>query len=469
MNFGIGRMKTGILREYSNPINFIARLVDFLSILIGAYVAYFLKFQNLEFNTGYIIAIILGIAFVGIVYPLYGIYQSWRGRSQFVHLRYITIAISSVFVLLLLIAYITKTSSLFSREWLITWIILTWLVTVVFRLLVWSGLKYLRSKGYNHRRIIIYGAGALGMDVYSRLKLSSWVGFDVVGFMDDNLEICRHKNDINCFGSISDLENVVIENSIDEVWITLPLRAEERVREIVHNLRNVTATIRFVPDIFTFRLLNHSISEISGLPVLNLTETPMHGLNRIIKWLEDKILSLFILVFIFPLIIVISIGVKLTSPGPIFYRQERIGWNGKSFMMLKFRSMPVGLEKTKVEWGGAQNKTNTKFGMFIRKTSLDELPQFINVLKGDMSIVGPRPERTIFVEKFKDEIPDYMKKHLVKAGITGWAQINGWRGDTDLQKRIEFDLYYIENWSLWFDVRIILLTIVKGFINKSEK
>ncbi|HEC05861.1 MAG TPA: exopolysaccharide biosynthesis polyprenyl glycosylphosphotransferase, partial [Thiolapillus brandeum] len=168
-----------------------------------------------------------------------------------------------------------------------------------------------------------------------------------------------------------------------------------------------------------------------------------------------------------PLMIVLAIGVKVSSPGPVFYRQERVGRNGKPFEMLKFRSMPIDTEKNGVQWGGSKDKANTAFGAFIRKVSLDELPQFFNVLIGDMSIVGPRPERTIFVEKFKDEIPDYMKKHMVKAGITGWAQINGWRGDTDLAKRIECDLYYIENWSLWFDLKIIFLTLFKGFVHKN--
>jgi putative colanic acid biosynthesis UDP-glucose lipid carrier transferase len=167
-----------------------------------------------------------------------------------------------------------------------------------------------------------------------------------------------------------------------------------------------------------------------------------------------------------PILMLVSIGVKLSSRGPIFYRQERVGWSGKPFEMLKFRSMPVNVEQHGVQWGGAQKKQTTKFGAFIRRTSLDELPQFINVLKGDMSIVGPRPERTVFVDQFKHEIPGYMQKHMVKAGITGWAQINGWRGDTDLSKRIECDLWYIGNWSLWLDLRIIFLTIFKGFISK---
>ena len=165
--------------------------------------------------------------------------------------------------------------------------------------------------------------------------------------------------------------------------------------------------------------------------------------------------------------VILALGVKLSSPGPVFYRQERVGLNGQPFMMLKFRSMPMGVEKNGIQWGGAQKKEVTRFGKLLRKTSLDELPQFINVIKGDMSIVGPRPERTLFVEQFKHEIPGYMQKHMVKAGITGWAQINGWRGDTDLAKRIECDLWYIENWSIWLDLKIILLTIFKGFIHEN--
>jgi putative colanic acid biosynthesis UDP-glucose lipid carrier transferase len=194
----------------------------------------------------------------------------------------------------------------------------------------------------------------------------------------------------------------------------------------------------------------------------------MDGANRYIKAAEDRILTLIILSLIAPFMLLIGIGVKLSSPGPVFYRQERLGWNGEVFTMYKFRTMPVDVEReTGAIWSRSGEKRATKFGAFLRKTSLDELPQFFNVLKGDMSIVGPRPERAVFVDKFKDEIPDYMKKHLVKAGVTGWAQVNGWRGDSDLKKRIECDMFYIENWSFWFDLKIILLTLVKGFVHKN--
>ena len=202
--------------------------------------------------------------------------------------------------------------------------------------------------------------------------------------------------------------------------------------------------------------------------MLDIAVSPLDGVNAYLKALEDGVLAWIIFVLFGPLMIAIAIGVKLSSPGPVFYRQERVGWNGRPFMMLKFRSMPVGVEHgTGPIWAGSGDNRATRFGAFLRKSSLDELPQLINVLKGEMSIVGPRPERPAFVNAFKHQIPNYMKKHMVKAGITGWAQVNGWRGDTDLNRRIEHDLYYIQHWSVWFDLWIALQTVIKGFVNKN--
>jgi len=253
----------------------------------------------------------------------------------------------------------------------------------------------------------------------------------------------------------------------DEVWITLPIKEEALLESILHDLQHATVTTRFIPNLFSHRLLNHSLTEIAGLPVISLSETPLYGINKVLKTLEDKVLSLMILTLLAPIMLIIAVIIKFTSVGPILYKQERVGWNNTIFTILKFRTMPVGVEdESGPIWAKVNESRATKVGAFLRRTSLDELPQFINVLIGDMSIVGPRPERPFFVEQFKDEIPSYMKKHMVKAGITGWAQINGWRGDTDLSKRIECDLYYIENWSLWFDIKIILLTFYRGFISK---
>jgi putative colanic acid biosynthesis UDP-glucose lipid carrier transferase len=241
----------------------------------------------------------------------------------------------------------------------------------------------------------------------------------------------------------------------------------EYIEELCQQLHSTVVEIKLVPDIASLRLLNYSTTYLDGMPIINLSISPMSLSNKMIKWLEDKVLASFILMAISPLLIVIAIGIKLTSKGPVFYRQERIGVNGKKFNMLKFRSMPVNDNKD-IIWGNADAKQKTKIGQFLRTTSLDELPQFINVLKGDMSIVGPRPERTVFVEQFKHEIDSYMQKHLVQAGITGWAQVNGWRGDSSLKNRLEYDLFYIENWSLLFDLKIIMMTVYKGF-NQGDK
>jgi len=248
----------------------------------------------------------------------------------------------------------------------------------------------------------------------------------------------------------------------------MPLSEEAKVKKLLHILRHQTCEIRYIPDMFGFNLINHSFSEIAGIPVINLSASPFNDATKIIKFLEDKLLALAILILILPVLIIIAISVKLSSPGPILYRQKRISWNNKEFYMLKFRSMRIDAERESgAVWAKKGENRATKIGSFLRKTSLDELPQFFNVIMGDMSIVGPRPERPVFVEQFKDEIPMYMKKHMVKAGITGWAQINGLRGNTDLKQRIEHDIYYIENWSLLFDIKIIILTIFKGFVHKN--
>jgi putative colanic acid biosynthesis UDP-glucose lipid carrier transferase len=214
--------------------------------------------------------------------------------------------------------------------------------------------------------------------------------------------------------------------------------------------------------------MHHSLSEIAGVPVVNISYSAIDGVNEIVKACEDYLMAAVLLVLASPLMLLIAIGVKISSPGPVLYRQQRIGWNEKVFTMFKFRTMPIEIEKESGPvWASKIDKRATRFGAFLRNTSLDELPQLLNVLKGEMSLIGPRPERPMFVEKFKDEVPHYMKKHLVKAGLTGWAQVHGWRGNTCLHTRIEHDLYYIENWSLWLDVKIINMTVFRGLVHKN--
>ena len=333
----------------------------------------------------------------------------------------------------------------------------------------------MRSKGWNERRVIIIGAGDLGEKLAETVQQALWTGFRIIGVFDDNasdkpkqiagISVLQMPSDIGAYLSLQ-------TKPIDEIWLALPLGAEARVKELLHELRHHTISIRFVLDFFGMDLLNHSITDLAGFPTLNLNASPMVGINRVTKAIEDRIVAAVILLCISPLLILIAIGVKLTSHGPILFKQRRHGCDGRIIKVYKFRTMYVHREeKGKITQARPNDQRITPFGKFLRQSSLDELPQFFNVLQGRMSIVGPRPHALSHNDFYKDSIKAYMQRHKVKPGITGWAQINGWRGETEtlekMQKRIEYDLYYIENWSLAFDVKIILLTFFRGFTDKN--
>ncbi|MBN2855737.1 MAG: undecaprenyl-phosphate glucose phosphotransferase, partial [Halothiobacillaceae bacterium] len=264
----------------------------------------------------------------------------------------------------------------------------------------------------------------------------------------------------------------VSNHPVDEVWIAVPLDQSLQLKSVLEKLRFSTANVRFVPDLFGLFLINHGISQVMNVPMIDLTASPMTGANRIVKGVEDRVLALLIILLVSPLLVVIALGVKFSSKGAVLYKQKRHGWDGQPFNIYKFRSMRHQADdEGEVPQAVKGDSRVTRFGAFLRRTSLDELPQFINVLQGRMSIVGPRPHAVEHNEFYKSQIDGYMLRHKVKPGITGWAQINGWRGETDtlekMQKRVEYDLYYIEHWSLMFDLKIILLTIFRGFVHKN--
>ncbi|NOQ63007.1 MAG: undecaprenyl-phosphate glucose phosphotransferase, partial [Methyloprofundus sp.] len=360
---------------------------------------------------------------------------------------------------LLAFIFLTKTATEFSRHWFILWGVSVYCMLVLQRFILRWGLRALRQKGVNVRHIIIVGDGLLSEQLIEKIQAAKWMGLNIKGIFSDLPT--QHITQVPHLGKTADVFAFVEANEIDQVWITLPLKAMEKIENLCQQLHSVVVEVKLVPDISSLRLLNYSTMKLDGLAVINMSVSPMSSAAQLLKWLEDKVFASLILLLISPLLIVIACVVKLSSAGPVFYKQERIGNHGKKFQMLKFRSMPMHSDEDLV-WGNAGTKQKTKVGAFLRKTSLDELPQFINVLKGDMSIVGPRPERTVFVEQFKHEINSYMQKHLVHAGITGWAQVNGWRGDTSLKTRLEYDLFYIENWSLGFDIKIIFMTLYKA-------
>jgi len=459
------------MREHSTFLVFLIKLFDFFIITgSGALCFYALEasktfpaYQGLMPPT-YLNA--LGLAFLLSAwwFSALNVYKSWRGESLLEEMRTLLFSWGATMLALLVFMVFTKTTTEFSRHWIGIWFLSALAVLIASRIALRFILRYLRKKGFNQRHIVLVGDCKLNTQIATRIHKSDWMGLEVTGYFSDSND--KKLPSLNKLGSIDTLLDYLEHHSIDQVWLTISLKEMDKIEFICDLLHSVAVEVLLIPDISSLRLLNHSITQLDGIPVINMSVSPMKGGNLILKWLEDKFLSAFILVLISPLLLIISVAVKLSSQGPVFYKQERISWSGKKFQMLKFRSMPINSDKN-IEWGNAQNKHPTSLGKFLRKTSLDELPQFINVFKGDMSIVGPRPERTVFVEQFKHDIDSYMQKHLVKAGITGWAQVNGWRGDTCLKSRVEHDLYYIENWSVWLDLKIILLTLTRGFVNEN--
>ena len=454
------------LRENASLTRFLYAIADLSAVAMAALLAYWWKFGHLDLPIHYRVAVLLVTLVVLLVFPLIGPYGMWRPASWWSELRRLTAAVAGVAAVMVATAFLLKVSAQFSREWSGYWVILAGLLLLGNRGIVRGCLRWMHRRGVGLSRVLVVGTGSFGAQVARAAGDDELAGHQIVGFVDDPDFTDRQVPSERILGNIESLDTLVTSHAIDEVWICLPFKAEATIRRAQAALRYRTVTQRLLPDMGGQHLMRQPVTEVAGFPAVDLTWTPMGGVNLLIKALEDRLLAALILVLVSPLMLLIAVGVKLHSPGPVFYRQTRVSWNGRPFEMLKFRSMPVGVEvATGPVWNRRDDSRARGFGALLRRTSLDELPQFINVLKGDMSIVGPRPERPVFVERFKTEIPGYMQKHLVKAGITGWAQVNGWRGDTDLAKRIEHDLYYIENWSLWLDLKIIALTVFRGFLH----
>ena len=464
-----------IFKSYSGFINLFSRVSDPLLVILAAIAAYGTRFSfdDLYLPQDYRSLVLFAVFCVVLIFPLFNLYGSWRGKSLTKQAGVIILAWFTVVLLMIVILFGLKLSADYSRLWLGWWVLFGVLFSLLFRMGVYGFLQYQRLKGRNFRRVVIAGAGDLGKKLIFQTVDSPWTGFKIEALFDDDESVRNTLIDgYKVQGNLGDVEAFVVRNQIDEVWIALPLRAEERVKELLYALRHRTVNIKLIPDIFGFSLLNHSMTEIAGLPAVNLSDTPMGGGNQIIKALEDRILALLIIILILPFIVLISLTIKLASPGPILFKQKRHGWDGRVINVYKFRTMKQHKEATdKVTQASVGDARITPLGAFLRRTSLDELPQFFNVLQGKMSIVGPRPHAVEHNELYKEKVNRYMLRHMVKPGITGWAQINGLRGETDtldkMKKRVEYDLYYIENWSLWFDLKIIFLTAIKGFVHKN--
>ena len=338
--------------------------------------------------------------------------------------------------------------------WLLS-IAAVWLARGTFR----EALRFARRRGYNLRYAVVVGDGELAATVVSRLAARTDVGIEVLGVVGDDKE---GMGSARRLGGYSDLRAVLDAHVVDHVILALVHEDYGRLGGLLEAVGDEPVTIHVVPDLFRFASLRGGVEEFEGMPFIHLRDSPLHGWSQVTKRVFDLVFSCALLIGLAPVLLLLALGVKLTSRGPVLYRQERMGLDGQRFRMLKLRTMRVDAEVgTGPIWAAEDDPRRVPYGALLRRLSLDELPQFVNVLRGEMSVVGPRPERPFFVEQFRRTVPGYMLRHKVKSGVTGWAQVNGLRGNTSLEKRIQYDLEYIERWSLWLDVKIIVLTVVR--------
>ncbi|HDK6224610.1 TPA: undecaprenyl-phosphate glucose phosphotransferase [Klebsiella quasipneumoniae] len=447
-------------------ISMVQRFSDISIIFLGLYVVAWLN--NKDFDYKYILIALMVLVIFQMIGGMTDFYRSWRGVKISVEL--ILIIKNWTLSILLAIGVVSLLSDFdFSVNVFIFWYIFVVLGFIICRSTIRLGAGVLRKFGYNTRRVAVVGSTPAGISLLRGFLDEPWLGFVVKGIYDDNP--LPDYGDVPFGGSLSTLIQEARDGNIDRIYIALSMKDEVLIKSLVAKLTDTTCSVLLIPDIFTFNILQSRTEEINGVPVVPLFDTPLNGINMLFKRLEDIIVSSIILVLISPVLFFIACAVKLSSPGPIIFRQVRYGMDGKPIKVWKFRSMTVMENDEKVIQATKNDVRVTRVGRFLRSTSLDELPQFINVLFGQMSVVGPRPHAVSHNEQYRSLIQGYMLRHKVKPGITGLAQINGWRGETDtlekMEKRIEYDLLYIRGWSIWLDLKIIFLTVFKGFINKS--
>lgn len=454
----------GLVQQHSAWVSLLQRVFD--SILIALCFTVAAEVYGVHWSEERTVAMLLAIVGFQVVSLVTGLYRSWRG-GKVAHEASIVLGTWLATVpILLLGAFLTKTTEHFSRVVISAWLVSTPLSIVLVRILIRTALGVVRVRGHNSRRVVIAGATETGVTLCERLIGLKEAGNRVLGIYDDRT-VDRLGNSTlagqTLLGNLETLTRDARDGKVDVVYIALPLRAERRIRELVSRLADTTASVYVVTDLFMFDLMNARWGTVADMPVVSVFDTPFHGLGGWVKRAEDLVLSSIILIIIALPMAVIAVAVKLSSPGPVFFRQTRYGLKGRPIGVIKFRSMTTCDNGPTIVQAQKNDVRITKLGAFLRRTSLDELPQFINVLLGEMSVVGPRPHAVAHNELYRPQIRGYMLRHKVKPGITGWAQVNGWRGETEvvekMEQRVEHDLFYIDNWSLFWDLKIVFLTI----------
>lgn len=451
-------------------------LIDSIMMVLSFLLAYYLRFYTEIISKGIIVfslwesivPILVSLPIYLLIYHALDLYNIKRHFG--IYEISVRIFRSNIFGMLVIILalYLLKVID-FSRWTLALFFVINTVLTSLIRTLFQTVWLSRTSDERFAKRCLVIGYNDISHQMVKKLASRKEWGYRVIGFLDDQTKESTEFVQNPILGEIKTLDHALVEYGVDIVVIALNDANYMKLGEIISSCERAGVKTQIVPYYYKYIPNKPYMDDLDGIPIIDTRHVPLDNfIKRALKRAFDIVFSLFAIIVTLPLMMLSAVMVKLTSDGPIFYRQERVGLNRKPFMMLKFRSMVVqSKDEEKDKWTVKNDPRKTKWGSFMRKTSIDELPQFFNVLLGDMSVVGPRPERPYFVEQFKDEIPKYMIKHQVRPGITGWAQVNGWRGDTSIHKRIECDLYYIENWKFSFDIKIILLTIFKGFVNNN--
>lgn len=465
-----------MIKDNQKVFNRLHVLMDVMIMVTSYALAYFIKFYIIGADTSgvlpvrdYFIVLIFLVPGYVILYFLCGVYGPKRTVKQRHEFLTILQANTLGMAFYIIVLYLVIREINYSRLMMGIFYILNIFITCLSRVVLRTMLRTIRKKGYNIKHVLVVGYSRAAEQYIDRLGWNPQWGYKVCGILDDTVPAGTLYKGIKVLGRLENLEVILPQNELDEVAIALALKDYDNLEHVVNICEKSGVHTKFIPDYHSVIPTRPYTEDLMGLPVINIRHVPLANTsNKVIKRAMDIVGSACGIVVLSPLLLFLAILVKISSPGPVIFKQERVGLHGKPFYMYKFRSMEQQSEdEEKKAWTVRDDPRVTGIGRLMRRTSLDELPQLFNILKGDMSLIGPRPERPLFVERFKEEIPRYMVKHQVRPGLTGWAQVNGYRGDTSIKKRIDCDIYYIENWTISFDIKIFLLTFFTGFINKN--
>ena len=466
-----------MIKDSQRILNRFYLVLDALMI-VAAYLAGLFVLFGFSTGTGTLPLSVYLRALLGILpvylllYAIFGLYAPKRTKGGRAELADILKANTLGFLIFTLVLYLGSKNPFiyhFSRRLTIVFYAFSVVFTTFERNCIRLTLRRLRKKGYNRRQVLLVGFSDAAKGYIDRVLTNPEWGYEIRGILDDTMEWGSSYHSVMVIGKVADLEELLKLASLDEIAITLPLSGYSGLKKIVQICEKSGVHTKFIPDYFSVIPTIPYMEDLGGLPAINIRHVPLTEFyNAALKRAVDILGGIVGLILFSPVMLIAAILIKISSPGPVIFAQERVGLHQKPFKMYKLRSMKLQTDdEEKKEWTTKHDPRVTPVGRFIRSTSIDEMPQFWNILKGDMSLVGPRPERPFFVEKFKEEIPHYMIKHQVRPGLTGWAQVNGFRGDTSIERRVEYDLYYIENWTIGFDIKILFLTFFKGFVNKN--